>query len=537
MKYLVAPAMRMGFALGLASFLLSSTSSFAAVTRQVVVAGFSTPLYATAPPGDTNRLFVVERGGLIRIINLNTNTILPTAFLTVNDSPNTNVSTTGEGGLLSMAFHPDYATNGQFFVYYTTNLPSTGFTSRVSRFTVSADPNVANPASETVFLEVDRPATNHNGGTLAFKPGDPENYLYFALGDSGGGCDPDLAAQNINSKLGKMLRIDVDAGPGPNLQSPIAPPTNPFVGVAGDDLIWAVGLRNPFRWSFDRWTSDMYIGDVGQDTREEIDFEAADAIGGLNYGWNAREGNDAAPCSTVSPTLPGMVEPIHTYLHNGGARSVTGGYIYRGMQYATLYGRYFFADFETSLVASFVPSSTTISDLQTHTTVLNPNSQGIAGFGEDASGRLYIMEFSGTVTRIIDPASAAVADVDGDGVPDIHETNTGTYVSPTNTGTNPNSADSDGDGFIDLLEIEDDTNPNNAGSNLPRADVYVQLGAPTPRKGTQSNPTATLSAAVPVVQSGGTVHFLNSGNFDESLTVSKAMILIAENGTVRVGLP
>jgi glucose/arabinose dehydrogenase len=447
-------------ALAFAIALVPACSAIAAVTREVIATGFSPPpVHVAAPPGDTTRLFVVQRTGQIKIIDLNTNTVLATPFLDVNASPNTNVDTTGEGGLLSLAFHPDYASNGFFFVYYTTNLPGTGFTTRVSRFTMSGNPNVASPISETVFFELDQPFTNHNGGMVAFRPGDANHYLYVGLGDGGGACDPFLNGQNLASKLGKMLRIDVDAGPSGDLANPFAPPSNPFVGVAGDDLIWDLGLRNPFRFSFDRLTGDLYIGDVGQITREEIDFEPAGSPGGLNFGWNAREGMIAAPCGTVSPTLPGMINPIYDYDHNGLGASVSGGNVYRGLQYPPMYGRYFFADFVTGQVWSFLGSEAGISDLQDHTAALNPNGQNIVSFGEDGIGDLYIVEFSGTVSRIKDPAPV---DLDQDLLPDLYETDTGIFNSATDTGTDPADPDSDDDGVLDGIEVALGTDPNDA---------------------------------------------------------------------------
>lgn len=528
MKRLVRPA--------IAALLVFATPAFGVITREVIVSGLSSPVHVTASPGDTERLFVVQRGGLIRIIDLDTNTVGSTAFLNVNDSPNTNVSTTGEGGLLSLAFHPNYASNGFFFVYYTTNLPGTGFTTRVSRFTVTGDPDVADPDSEEVFFELDQPFTNHNGGMIAFRPGDTNHYLYVGLGDGGNACDPLLAGQTLSNKLGKMLRIDVNAGPSGDLENPFAPSSNPYVGVSGDDLIWSLGWRNPFRWSFDRDIGDMYVGDVGQNTIEEISFEPASSTGGLNFGWNAREGSIDTPCGTTSPVLPGMIDPITEYSHSGQSASVSGGNIYRGQLYGSLFGRYFFADFERGDVWSCVPSSTSISDLQDHTNILNPNDQNIVAFGEDGNGELYIIEFSGTVSRITDPASPPV-DADEDGIADGYETNTGTYVSPFDTGTNPNSADSDGDGFIDSLEIADGTNPNSVASNLPRADAYVEIGAAVPRMGTLGNPAGTLGGAAGILQPGGTVHFVNSGNLDETVTVNKAMTVRAEAGSVVIGTP
>jgi len=445
------------------SSILVSVPAAAALTRQVIVTGLSSPVQLTAPPNVTDRLFVVLRGGEIRIINKGAGTLLATPFIDVNDSPGSDVDASGEGGLLSMAFHPNYSSNGQFFVYYTADVdPTAGyqFGTRVSRFTVSANRDVANPNSEVVFFELDQPFTNHNGGMIGFRPFDSPDYLYIGLGDGGSGCDPLLAGQDLNSKLGKILRIDVGSGPSNDVENPNAPATNPYVGVAGDDLIWSLGWRNPFRWSFDRLTGDMYIGDVGQATREEISFESISDGGGLNFGWNAREGTIAAPCGTVSPTLPGMVNPIFDYA-NGGGGSVTGGVIYRGTQYATMYGRYFFADFVQQEVWSFEYDGVSVTDFQNHTSALNPNSASVVAIGEDTAGDIYVVEFGGTIARIIDPASPPV-DADQDLLVDEYETDTGTFVSPTDTGTDPGDPDTDGDGVLDGIEVDLGTDPNNA---------------------------------------------------------------------------
>ncbi len=438
----------------------------ASITAQLLAGGFSSPLHVAAPPGDTGRLFVVERGGEIHIIDLSTSTVLGTPFLDVDDSPNTNVDQTGEGGLLSIAFHPDYGSNGFFFVYYTADLdPGAGFQfgTRVSRFTVSGNPNVADPASEIVFFEIDQPATNHNGGMIAFRPGDSNNYLYIGLGDGGGSCDSGERAQNINDKLGKMLRIEVDAGPSGDVENPFAPPSNPYVGVAGDDLIWSSGLRNPYRFSFDRSTGDMYIGDVGQGAREEISFEANSSTGGLNFGWDAYEGFLTPPpgCGTVAPTLPEMVPPLHDYVRADG-HAVSGGYVYRGFDYSSMTGRYFFADYSLGNMWSFVRNGNGISDLQDHTSVLNPTAANVSGFGEDGRGELYFTTFGGNVIQIVDPASSPV-DTDQDLLPDEVETDTGIFVDENDTGTDPFDPDTDDDGVRDGVEVQLGYDPLDGG--------------------------------------------------------------------------
>ncbi|MCI0634418.1 MAG: PQQ-dependent sugar dehydrogenase, partial [Actinobacteria bacterium] len=279
----------------LAGWILAATASLPGLARpasglgearsELVASGLVSPLFVAAPDGDA-RLFVVERAGRLRVVE--GGATLPTPFLDIQSQ----ISTDGEGGLLGLAFAPDYAQSGLFYVYYT-NTPAGD--SVVARFAVSADPNVANPASQTVLLTIDQPAglTNHKGGTLAFGPDD---FLWFATGDGGGSFDPAERAQDRLSLLGKMLRLD----PSP-LFAPDSievsgeiyriPADNPFLSDDETrDEIWALGFRNPYRWSFDRETGDLWIGDVGQGAREEVDFEPAGDPGGRNYGWDVMEG-------------------------------------------------------------------------------------------------------------------------------------------------------------------------------------------------------------------------------------------------------
>ncbi len=423
------------------------------LAREPIAGGFATPVHIAAAPGDPTRLFVVERAGTIRIVNLADHTVRPTPFLNVNDPPFTPVDTQGEGGLISMAFHPDYAANGHFFVYYTCDLhPGTPsiFGSRVSRFTVSSDPNVADPASEVRFFELQQPFPSHNGGMVAFKPNDPNHYLYVSFGDGSASCDTGLRAQDITNKFGSILRFDVDPGPSGDIRNPFAPPGNPFVNAQGDDLIWVYGLRNPFRISFDRLTGDLYIGDVGQVTREEISFQAGTSAGGENYGWNAYEGTVLAPptCGLISPPLPSMVPPLYEYPRAGGA-AVIGGYVYRGPQFASMTGRYFFGDFVQGRIWSFVRNGSGIADLQDHTATVNPAAARISTFGEDANGELYFATFSGDVFRIVDPAPAP-PDADQDLLPDELE---------LEIGTDPDDPDTDDDVVIDGIEVEFGTDP------------------------------------------------------------------------------
>ena len=451
-----------------AAFLIVSMMSpvaKASITSETVATGVPGVLHIASAPDDPDRLFLAQRGGSILILDLTTNTVLGTPFINVNDAPGTPVNTSGEGGLLSMAFHPEYASNGHFFVFYTCDLDPGAplvFGTRISRFSVTGNPNIADPASETIFMELDKlpfAFTNHNGGMVAFKSGDPNHYLYVSLGDSGGACDPGLRAQDITEKHGSILRIDVDPGPSGDIANPYAPPSNPFVGATGDDLIWVYGLRNPFRFSFDRATGDMYIGDVGQVTREEVSFQSGSSAGGENYGWNAFEGftTPDPPCSPSSPALPGMVAPIHDYPRSDGV-AVTGGHVYRGLDYASMSGRYFFADYVFGNVWSFVRTGAGISDLQDHTALVNASTSNIPTFGEDSRGELYFSTITGDIFRIVDPDSGPV-DLDQDLVGDKYETGTGVFVDETDTGTDPTDPDTDGDGVYDGIEIELGTNP------------------------------------------------------------------------------
>lgn len=293
------------------------------------------------------------------------------------------VSDGDEQGLLGIAFHPDYAQNGRFFVNFTDRAGDT----HLVEFRVSANPDVADPSSAREVLFVDQPFANHNGGGLAFGP---DGFLYVALGDGGSGGDPFGNAQNLATVLGKLLRIDVDGG------TPYAvPPSNPFAasfGARGE--IWSFGLRNPFRFSFDRANGDLYIGDVGQNDREEIDVARAGSRGGENYGWNRMEGRacfDSRSCDQAGLTLPAL-----DYGHGEGC-SVIGGYVYRGAAIPDLVGQYFFGDFCSGFVRSFRFDGA--ASEQREWPSLAPGGS-ITSFGQDASGELYILVESGEVFRI-----------------------------------------------------------------------------------------------------------------------------------------
>jgi len=371
------------------------------------------PVDVTYAPGDASRIYVLFQPGRIRSISMPGDIADPKVFLDIrNKVPPLPL---GERGLLGLAFHPDHAENGFFYVYYTRASDGGLIVSRFQRSTT--DPDVADPASEKIILgPISHPAGNHNGGKIAFSPID--GYLYMGTGDGGNACDETvLDAQTVTSLLGKMLRIDVDGG------DPYAiPPTNPYASDEDGirDEIWAIGLRNPWRWSFDSETGDLYIGDVGQGAREEIDFQPASSTGGENYEWNPREGNQASGCQTISSFGPGpRTTPIFAYPRTTG-KCIIGGHVYRGTAIPALRGTYFYADNdsapENTWVRSLRFSNGTISEHVLRTDELNlgiaPDElDGIASFGEDANGEIYICDHPTKIFRII-PASGGPVDQD-----------------------------------------------------------------------------------------------------------------------------
>lgn len=345
-----------------------------------VVDGLDSPLLVTHAGDGSGRIFIVEQGGTIRVVQ--GGALLPTPFLDITNL----VSCCGEQGLLGLAFPPDYSEKDYFYVNYTDNSGDTV----VARYDVSANPNVADSDSEEVVLTVDQPYSNHNGGHLAFGP---DGYLYIGLGDGGSGGDPDNNAQDPTTLLGKMLRIDVEAGVVPYA----IPADNPFVGDPTTlDEIWALGLRNPWRYSFDRLTGDLYIGDVGQTELEEIDFQAASSDGGENYGWRCYEGTE--PYNLAGCEVPSEYTfPVEEYSHNLGC-AVTGGYVYRGEQYPRLDGVYFYGDYCSGRIWGLQESGTGWESLE-----LLDTSLFISSFGEDEAGNLFLTDLvGGAVYEVVD---------------------------------------------------------------------------------------------------------------------------------------
>lgn len=361
-----------------------------------VGSGFSIPVDIKHAPMD-DRLYIVEKGGRIRIMDL-AGTTLPVPFLDIDPIVN---SIANERGLLGMAFHPDYANNGYFFVNYTGNDGNT----RISRFSrLTTDPDQADPNSELNLLTVMQPFSNHNAGDLAFGP---DGYLYVGLGDGGSGGDPGNRAQNPKEFLGKMLRLDVDSS------IPYGIPTdNPFAQSADTfPEIWALGMRNPWRISFDRMTGDFWIGDVGQDTWEEVDMEPAGSPGGLNYGWRCYEGFAPYNTNGCGPA-DSYVPPIQVYANtNAIGCSITGGYVYRGSKQPSLFGKYIYTDYCTGIFWSLEPDG---NGGWTNTELANLNNQEFASFGEDINGELFVAAIGqGIIYRITTPCSLTAQAIGG----------------------------------------------------------------------------------------------------------------------------
>ncbi|MEY3232549.1 MAG: hypothetical protein RL689_2638 [Planctomycetota bacterium] len=456
-------------ALTMAGVSMTATPSHAqTLATQVIATGLTRPVYVTSPRGDFGRLFVVEQRsgstGRIKVINLATNTVNSTIYLSI-----TGLSTGGEQGLLGLAFHPDFMTNGYFYVNYTRAAQSgiSAGSTIVARYRATGGNPAAvtaDPASATILMTIPQPEANHNGGWMGFGP---DGHLYIATGDGGNANDTNGTttviavghtpgtgnAQDITAnKLGKMLRIDVDGPdnvPGnaddadASLGLPYRIPAgNPFDGTTGDREIWAYGLRNPWRCSIDRATGDLWIADVGQNVIEEINAAPATAAG-VNYGWRCMEGRNCTNLSGCTCNAPTLYLPLHTYSHSLGRCSITGGYVYRGCAIPSLQGTYFFADYCGGQVYSLRKGTTyqTSTDLVERTVELDPPGSStianVVSFGEDALGELYIVDQgTSSVLKIVeaspsfpdcntnsradacDIARGTSLDADADGIPD-----------------------------------------------------------------------------------------------------------------------
>lgn len=359
-------------------FAFSTLAAEPLLTFEPIATDLDDPV-AITHAGDS-RLFITLQAG--RILIHDGAQLLPTPFLDIR----TIVRSGGERGLLGLAFHPRYAENGFFFVNYTDLSGNTV----VARYRVSADPNRADSSTRKQILFIVQPFANHNGGEIRFGR---DGYLYIGMGDGGSGGDPGNRAQDLSALLGKMLRIDVDNG------DPYAiPPSNPFVGnSSARPEIWATGMRNPWRFSFDRDSGDLWIADVGQGNWEEVDFQPAASIGGENYGWRLMEGTHCfTPSSNCNPG--NLVLPVIEYDHSGGACSVTGGYVYRGSRHPRLHGMYFYGDFCNGRIWGAVRNSAGEVTVRS----LSDTAFSISAFGEDLNGELYVAHYGGAVYRIED---------------------------------------------------------------------------------------------------------------------------------------
>jgi len=415
-----------------------TTPTFAqtTLTTELVVNGFNKPVAALSPPGDS-RIFVVEQNsGKVKIFD--GTQVLAAPFLDIKSKIK---SSGNEEGLLGMAFHPDFPNTPYIYVNYTASGPNRTV---VERYQLS-NPNKINVNTATQIITYNQPFSNHNGGNLRFGA---DGYLYIGSGDGGSGGDPQCNAQNMGKMLGKMLRIDVDNG-----LPYTVPATNPFVGTPGvNPEIWAIGLRNPWRYSFDALTGDLYIADVGQSTVEEVDV-VPPSNGGLNFGWKIMEGGNCFSTSSCLPGIPlcngpSLTLPLTSYGHTGpfgGPCSITGGEVYRGCKIPDFFGTYFFADYCSNQIFSFEAVGGTATNLTERTNELKPagglSINSITSFGVDGDGEVLIVDQTGEIFRIIAQTQPAIADCDMNGKDDVCEIT-----------MNP-SLDGNGNGTLDVCEV------------------------------------------------------------------------------------
>jgi len=376
---------------------LIATSALAAPSFEPIVKGLKEPLWACAPKNETRYLWILEKAGVIKIYDKKTKKVLATPFMDITDRIRIRMN---EQGLLGMTFCPNYAKTGRFYLNYTNRDGNT----EIYRFVVSSkSPLKCNPASGEQLMAIKQDSRNHNGGWIDFGP---DKLLYIGMGDGGSANDPKHRAQDLSSHLGKILRIDVSGARGYTV-----PKSNPFTEVKGaKPEIWAYGLRNPWRCSWDRKTKDFYIADVGQNKIEEINMiPAGRPSAGLNYGWRFREGNIVTPKRGVGGDRPTRnVDPVYTYTHGAKSNqglSVTGGYVYRG-KIASLRGQYFFADWVLPHIWSIKVKNGKVSQFTDWTTKIQPKNDAkitrICSFAEDPQGELYLISHKGIIYQLVD---------------------------------------------------------------------------------------------------------------------------------------
>jgi len=468
-----------------------------------------------------NRMFIVQQRGIIYITDMN-GVKLTTPFLDITSLVN---QSGNECGLLGLAFHPNYATNGYFYVNYTNGTDCN--TSYVMRYTRSTgDPNIANPSSAFQIMTVSQPYSNHNGGNMEFGP---DGYLYLGFGDGGSGGDPQGYAQNTMTRLGKMLRIDVDGG------SPfVVPPTNPYVGVSGYlSEIWAIGLRNPWRFSFDPLNGSLWIGDVGQDGWEEIDYVSANSAG-INYGWKCYEGNTVYSSGSCNINLT-YTFPVLTYPSDnasGSGCSITGGFVYRGVQFGDMHGSYVFADYCSGKfwVANVDPPNVSPFSF---TMVLDEANFQISTFGTDYLGELYVAALmSGTIYRVQSTNCAPLSKI--------------TTASPTETlceGDNYLLEALTGQGFTYqwLLNGSDISGATNSSYLATETGVYTVRVIKNPSCFAVSNSVNLLFKEVPDPQISGESIVCNDGSTEYVYSVEDVpgfeyeWTITSGNGTIVAG--
>ncbi len=372
--------------------LLLSSQLHAELKSTLIQKDLDRPVWAGAPDSVKGKLWIMEQAGTVWIVDLKTGERAKEPFLKINDKV---TRKSNEQGLLGLAFAPDFAKSGRYYVNYNEK----GGDTRIVRF-VSKDGVTTDPDSGETILEYKQPYGNHNGGWLDFGP---DGYLYIATGDGGSADDPKNLAQDMTSMLGKVLRLDVSGSKGYEV-----PADNPFrKDKKAKPEIAAIGLRNPWRCSFDRETGDFWIGDVGQNKWEEIDAVKNGEVIGKNFGWRLREGDVANPNDKIAGKKPkNNVEPVYVYAHGSGATeglSVTGGYVYRGSEMKDFKGRYIFADYQNPRIWSFVLKRGKATEFKDHTSELQPEGKRInliSAFGEDAEGEIYLVDLSGAVYKI-----------------------------------------------------------------------------------------------------------------------------------------
>lgn len=429
------------------------------------ITGLSSPILVTNAGDGTNRLFIVERGGAIKVVQPGSRT--PTVFMNISNL----IVSGSERGLLGLAFHPQFATNGYFFVNYT----RTGDGATViSRFKATNNNTTGDANSGRPLLTISQPYTNHNGGMIGFREDRPGEYnLYIGMGDGGSGNDPGNRAQNVNERLGKFLRVTPDVSGNDDGPTHSIPADNPYAGGGGAAEIYAIGLRNPWRWSFDRETNEIWAADVGQDAVEEV---SKINLGG-NYGWRVYEGNQ---CTGIDPGLctpSNFIPPVFQYVQSAGRCSITGGYVYRGVQNALPRGTYIYGDYCTGEIFKYENGQ--------HV-VLADTSRNISSFGEGENGELYVVGLGGTVDRIL--GNRTSADFDGDLKTDVSVfrpstalwyrinsgDNTGNVTAFGGEGDIPVTEDYDGDLKADAAVFR----PSDGNWYILRSSDYTYMAGP-----------------------------------------------------------